>query len=172
MMDAICRLGLATTIAQSHGALLVRMGDCYYSSVNHIRNEYYMNMGGNELRFVAVTDVDQDGDLDLAVANYNNNRVSTVSILLGNDSGTFGPPAILSVQNGARSIAVGVFNDNADPDLAVSNEGSDTVWHNRFRKLFPRYEKKEENYLGLVQLANSLIVYRRLILEMLLISFS
>ena len=37
-------------------------------------------------------------------------------------------------------------------------------WHNRFRKLFTRYEKKDENYLGLVQLANSLIVYRRIIL--------
>ena len=37
-------------------------------------------------------------------------------------------------------------------------------WHNRFRKLFTRYEKKEENYLGLVQLASSIIVYRRLIL--------
>ena len=37
-------------------------------------------------------------------------------------------------------------------------------WHNRFRKLFTRYEKKDDNYLGLVQLANSLIVYRRLIL--------
>ena len=38
-------------------------------------------------------------------------------------------------------------------------------WHNNiFRKLFTRYEKKDENYLGLVQLANSLIVYRRLIL--------
>ena len=36
-------------------------------------------------------------------------------------------------------------------------------WHNRFRKLFTRYEKKDENYLGLVELANSLIVYRRLI---------
>jgi len=37
-------------------------------------------------------------------------------------------------------------------------------WHNRFRKLFTRYEKKDENYLGLVQLANSIIVYRRIIL--------
>jgi putative transposase len=37
-------------------------------------------------------------------------------------------------------------------------------WHNRFRKLFTRYEKKEENYFGLVELANSLIVYRKLIL--------
>ena len=38
-------------------------------------------------------------------------------------------------------------------------------WHNRFRKLFTRYEKKDENYFGLVELANSLIVYRRLILR-------
>ena len=37
-------------------------------------------------------------------------------------------------------------------------------WHNRFRKLFIRYEKKVENYLGLVQLANSIIIYRRIIL--------
>ena len=37
-------------------------------------------------------------------------------------------------------------------------------WHNRFRKLFTRYEKKVENYLGLVQLANSIIIYRRIIL--------
>ena len=37
-------------------------------------------------------------------------------------------------------------------------------WHNRFRKLFTRYEKKDENYFGLVELANSLIVYRKLIL--------
>ncbi|MGE0243446.1 MAG: transposase [Nitrososphaeraceae archaeon] len=37
-------------------------------------------------------------------------------------------------------------------------------WHNRFRKLFTMYEKKDENYLGLAQLTNSLIVYRRIIL--------
>jgi putative transposase len=37
-------------------------------------------------------------------------------------------------------------------------------WHKRVRKLFTRYEKKDENYFGLVELANSLIVYRRIIL--------
>lgn len=37
-------------------------------------------------------------------------------------------------------------------------------WHNRFRKLLVRYEKKSDNYLGLVQLACCIIVYRRLIL--------
>jgi putative transposase len=37
-------------------------------------------------------------------------------------------------------------------------------WHNRFRKLLVRYEKKSENYLALVCLACCIIVYRRMIL--------
>jgi len=37
-------------------------------------------------------------------------------------------------------------------------------WHNRYRKLLIRFEKKVENYLGLVQFACALIVYRRLVL--------
>ena len=37
-------------------------------------------------------------------------------------------------------------------------------WHNRFRKLFTRYEKKSENYLGLVQFSCCIIIYRKLIL--------
>ncbi|MGN6623127.1 MAG: IS5 family transposase [Candidatus Nitrosocosmicus sp.] len=37
-------------------------------------------------------------------------------------------------------------------------------WHNRFRKLFTQYEKKVENYLGLVQLSSSIIIYRKIIL--------
>lgn len=37
-------------------------------------------------------------------------------------------------------------------------------WHNRFRKLLIRYEKKAENYLGLVHMACCIIIYRRIIL--------
>jgi transposase len=37
-------------------------------------------------------------------------------------------------------------------------------WHNRFRKLFTMYEKKSENYLGLVQFSCCMIIYRKLIL--------
>jgi hypothetical protein len=37
-------------------------------------------------------------------------------------------------------------------------------WHNRFRKLLIRYEKKSENYVALVCLACCIIVYRRIIL--------
>jgi putative transposase len=42
-------------------------------------------------------------------------------------------------------------------------EGTDS-WHNRFRKLFIRYEKKDENYLSLVQFSCYMIIYRKLIL--------
>jgi putative transposase len=35
-------------------------------------------------------------------------------------------------------------------------------WLNRFRKLLIRWEKKAENYLGLIQLACSIMVYRRM----------
>jgi transposase len=35
-------------------------------------------------------------------------------------------------------------------------------WFNRFRRLLVRWEKKAANYLGLVQLAALLIVYRKL----------
>ena len=37
-------------------------------------------------------------------------------------------------------------------------------WHNRFGKMFTRYETKVENYLGLVQLSCSIIIYRKIIL--------
>ena len=33
-------------------------------------------------------------------------------------------------------------------------------WHNKFRKLFTRYEKKVENYLGLVQFSCCIIIYK------------
>jgi transposase len=38
------------------------------------------------------------------------------------------------------------------------------AWHNRFRKLLIRYEKRMENYRGLVHFACSLIVYRLTVL--------
>jgi transposase len=37
-------------------------------------------------------------------------------------------------------------------------------WHNRFRKLLVRYEKKLENYFALVCLGCCIIIYRRIIL--------
>jgi hypothetical protein len=76
----------------------------------------------------AVEDFDEDGNLDLAVANFRDN---TVTILLGNGLGAFteasGSP--IPVGDGPIFIAVRDFNDPPDGhlDLAVANHGSDNV---------------------------------------------
>ena len=48
-------------------------------------------------------------------------------MLLGGPGGSFGSPTEFAVGDDPRSVAVGDFNDDADPDLAVANLFSDDV---------------------------------------------
>jgi hypothetical protein len=50
------------------------------------------------------------------------------------------------------------------PSKKAMGSGENKSWHNRFRKLLIRYEKKAENYLGLVQLSPRVIIYRKIVL--------
>jgi hypothetical protein len=82
-------------------------------------------------RGVAVGDFNGDGISDLAVANAGTSPDYTdggVSVLLGNGDGTFQDP--VSFTTGARlpvSVAVGDFNGDGWPDLAVANSASNNV---------------------------------------------
>ena len=73
---------------------------------------------------VAVGDFNQDGVLDLAVANANDN---TVSILLGNGDGTFTAAAAVPTGGFPFYLAVADFNQDGAADIAVSNEADSTV---------------------------------------------
>jgi hypothetical protein len=75
---------------------------------------------------VAVGDFNRDGIPDLAVANSGDD---TVSVLLGNGTGAFSAAAgsPVPVGDGPISVAVGDFNRDGIPDLAVANSGDDTV---------------------------------------------
>ena len=74
---------------------------------------------GNYPQSIAVGRFNGDSHLDLAVAN---NTDGTVTILQGNGAGSFAPASYspLSVGGNPTSVAVGDFNADGIPDLAVS----------------------------------------------------
>jgi hypothetical protein len=76
---------------------------------------------------IAVGDFNRDGKLDLVVANkgtYANNFAdSSVSVLLGNGDGTFQPAVAYGPVVNAYYVAVGDFNGDGNPDLAVATAG-------------------------------------------------
>jgi hypothetical protein len=78
---------------------------------------------------VTVGDFNGDAIQDLAVATgLNFSRPgNTVSVLLGNGDGTFGPAHNVMVGFFPMFVAVGDFNGDDRPDLAVANAGSGNV---------------------------------------------
>ena len=79
---------------------------------------------GSSPIFIAVGDVNGDGNLDLIVANINSQNVS---VLLGKGDGTFNTPVNYAVGNLPSSIAVGDFNEDGNLDLAVINAADHNV---------------------------------------------
>jgi hypothetical protein len=67
---------------------------------------------------VVAGDFNGDGRVDLAVANLN---ALDVSLLLGNDDGTFQAPLHFGVASNPISLAVGDFDGDGRPDIAVAN---------------------------------------------------
>ena len=75
-------------------------------------------------RGVAVGDFNGDGHADVAVVNQSSN---TVSILLGNNDGTFQPKTEFATGAAPVGIAVRDFNGDGKLDLAVINSGANSL---------------------------------------------
>jgi FG-GAP-like repeat len=83
---------------------------------------------GVEPYSVAMGDFDGDGKLDLAIANTGASPgPSTVSVLINNGDGTFGPTAAYATGAFSSSVAVGDFNGDGALDIVVLNGNDHTV---------------------------------------------
>ncbi|OLE97270.1 MAG: hypothetical protein AUG75_10295 [Cyanobacteria bacterium 13_1_20CM_4_61_6] len=79
---------------------------------------------GNNPSALVAADFNQDGNVDLAVANTG---LNTVSILLGNGDGTFPSGATLNTGDSPSAIAAGDFNGDGRVDLIVANTADSTL---------------------------------------------
>ena len=74
-------------------------------------------------RSVVATDLDGDGDQDLAVANYSN----TVSVLMNNGDGTLAAAVNYAVIEYPASVFAADLDGDGDHDLAVTSNSSGRV---------------------------------------------
>jgi uncharacterized protein (TIGR03437 family) len=80
---------------------------------------------GTNSRTFAAADLNHDGTLDLIVANFTS---QSVAVLLGNKDGTFQPAVFLPTgTNNAWFVAVGDYNKDGNPDLAIAFESTKTL---------------------------------------------
>ena len=108
--------------------VFLRHSDGTFAEPNDTPQE--ISVGGGPRR-IAVSDVDQDGHLDLAVTN---NDDATVSVLWGDGTGTFhetlsddGTPLRYPTGTDPLDIVVGHFNSDQYLDLATVNQQGGTV---------------------------------------------
>jgi hypothetical protein len=104
-------------------SILLGNGDgTFQAAQNYLVGSFYPGA-------VAIADFNGDGKLDLAVANTGtpSNQGDSVCILLGNGDGTFQAAQSYAVGGAPTFLAVGDFNADGFPDLAVTNSASGTV---------------------------------------------
>jgi len=74
---------------------------------------------------LVIGDLNGDGKPDVITANAGTfTSPGSVSVLLGNGDGTLKPPASTNVNQTAQSLALGDFNRDGKPDVAVAAFGS------------------------------------------------
>jgi hypothetical protein len=82
-----------------------------------------VNYSSTEPYAVVAADLNHDGNLDLVVDNH----AGQISVLLGNGDGTFQNAVYYAAGSNPLSVALGDFNGDGKPDIAVANKVSNNV---------------------------------------------
>ncbi|CAF0997315.1 unnamed protein product [Adineta steineri] len=86
----------------------------------------YLTGDGSQPNSVVVTDINNDGSLDILVANYGTDNIG---IFLGYNNGKFNTMIIYSLEVGSKPffINVGHFDNDNISDIVVSNSETDNI---------------------------------------------
>ena len=121
--DGQTDLAVANFGSRNISVLLGRGDGTFHSAVNYVTRTNPV--------CVVVSDFNGDGNLDLAVANRGSWQIDFadggVSVLLGKGDGTFQPAVNYVAGTFPTSLAMGDFNGDGKPDLAVANHLSHNV---------------------------------------------
>ncbi|MCA9213298.1 MAG: DUF11 domain-containing protein [Planctomycetales bacterium] len=113
----VARVGYTANSASNNLLVLFNDGDGSFSQRRIVR-------AGNGPIFVTTGDLDNDGDTDIAAANF---RSNTVSIVRSLGAGSFAPAIEFATGHQPVSLAIGKLNSDRFNDLAVANSGDGTV---------------------------------------------
>ena len=97
---------------------------------------------GMQPRALVATDLDDDGRLDLAVANQDPNRTDDITLLTAIGGGTFVPGGRYGTFPSASALAIGDFNGDGAPDVAAASaavSSFDVLYHAAFSLPFSRH---------------------------------
>ncbi|MBK8601102.1 MAG: VCBS repeat-containing protein [Flavobacterium sp.] len=81
----------------------------------------------SDARSVSMGDLDGDGKLDLALANWSSNTVSVLRNTSSLGTVTFAPKIDFATGVNPPSVAIGDLNSDGKPELVVANYGSNSV---------------------------------------------
>jgi hypothetical protein len=120
--SGLLRLG-GLTIMLGFAILICSSDPAQAQTVPPVSFQSAVNYSAGNSIFVAVADFNRDGKLDLVTSD----RGGGVNVLLGNGDGTFRAAVRYSAGSASSSVAVGDFNGDGMPDLAVTNFNDNTV---------------------------------------------
>jgi len=127
--DGIPDLAVAPALDEGNSEVLLGKGDGTFTIAN---GSFGIGNGTSTSNSIAAADFNGDGKLDLVetCASLDDRPCNLLLIQSGNGDGTFmqSPAVFIALTfSGSQSMAVGDFNGDGQPDLAVTNSGANGV---------------------------------------------